>query len=600
VNPPKLKLQQKLKILFTESELKKLILLFVGILIMALLEVVGVASIAPFMAVISTPEMIHENSYLSALYTLFNLNSNNEFTILLGVGIIALLLLSNSSQAFITWKITYFTQMLQHRLQVRLLQQYLAQPYSFYLRSNTSELGKNILNEVSSGISGVVLQSMLVLSKAIVTLSIFGLLLFLDPIVAIIATTVLGGAYWTIFRLVKNRLNIIGTQRTKATFKTFKTANEAMSGIKEIKLRNSEKEFINRFIAPSEELAHYAAQNTLISSIPRYLLEVIAFGGIIVITISIIATQGTDSKTIIPMISLYAMAGYRLMPALQQIYGGVTNIKYNMPAFNILIKDFSRPIGKGAKQVEQPPVVFSKKIEMREVSFSYQKSDLPVLNKIDLNMEHNTTVGLVGATGSGKTTLVDILLGLLTPETGSIRVDGKEIDKKNLSAWQKNLGYVPQSIYLTDDTVEKNIAFAVSEEEIDSKQVKIAAQMANLDEFIQTLPEKYQTIVGERGVRLSGGQRQRIGIARALYHNPRVLVLDEATSALDGITENAIMDAIHNLSHKKTIIMIAHRLSTVKECDVIHMMKEGEIIESGIYKELINKNEEFKKMANTL
>ena len=237
---------------------------------------------------------------------------------------------------------------------------------------------------------------------------------------------------------------------------------------------------------------------------------------------------------------------------------------------------------------------------MREVSFSYQKSDLPVLNKIDLNMEHNTTVGLVGATGSGKTTLVDILLGLLTPETGSIRVDGKEIDKKNLSAWQKNLGYVPQSIYLTDDTVEKNIAFAVSEEEIDSKQVKIAAQMANLDEFIQTLPEKYQTIVGERGVRLSGGQRQRIGIARALYHNPRVLVLDEATSALDGITENAIMDAIHNLSHKKTIIMIAHRLSTVKECDVIHMMKEGEIIESGIYKELINKNEEFKKMANTL
>jgi len=592
-------IQQKLKILFTESELKKLSLLFVGILLMAVLEVVGVASIAPFMAVISTPELIHENSYLFYTYQLFDINNDNEFIVLLGIAIIVMLLVSNSSQALITWKITYFTQMQQHRLTVRLLQQYLSQPYSFYLNRNTSELGKNILSEVNSGISGVVLQSLLVLSKVIVAIFIFGLLLLLDPIVALTATVILGGSYWIIFRLVKNKLHTIGTARTETTFQTFKTANEAMSGIKEIKLRNNEKEFVDRFIKPSREQAHYAAQNTLIASMPRYILEVIAFCGIIAITISIIATKTESSNEVIPIISLYAMAGYRLMPALQQIYSGLTAIKYSIPAFNILINDFSQPSTEILEQQDYSPITFDNTLQIKEINFSYQNTESSVIKNLNLEIAHNTTVGLVGATGSGKTTLVDILLGLLTPKTGTITVDGIQLNQKNISAWQKNLGYVPQTIYLTDDTVERNIAFAVSEEEIDKEQVKKAAEMANLDQFILTLPNQYQTIVGERGVRLSGGQRQRIGIARALYHNPTVLVLDEATSALDGITENAIMDAIHNLSHKKTIIMIAHRLSTVKECDVIHMMKGGEVIESGTYQHLISENEEFKKMASS-
>ena len=561
---------------------------------------VGVASIVPFMAVISTPELIHENSYLSIVFHLFNINDENEFIVLLGVAIIVLLLLSNSSQAFITWKITHFTQKLLHRLQVRLLEQYLAQPYDFYLNRNTSELGKNILNEVSAVISGVVNQALLGLSKIFIVIFIFGLLLYIDPIVAITTTIVLFGSYFIIFRLVKNKLTRIGIKKTTAVFQTFKATNEAMSGIKEIKLRNSEKEFINRFIPPSKELAYCSAEASVIATVPRYLLEVIAFGGIIAITISIISTSTGSSNTVIPMISLYAMAGYRLMPALQLIYGAASNIKYNMPAFNILVNDFNKSTVKISKELEQESIELNDKLEVRGISFTYKNSEYPVIKNLTLAIKHNTTVGLIGVTGAGKTTLIDIILGLLTPETGSIIVDGKEINQSNISAWQKNIGYVPQSIYLTDDTVERNIAFAVAEEEIDRELVSNAAEMANLDKFILTLPDQYETLVGERGVRLSGGQRQRIGIARALYHNPKALVFDEATSSLDGITENIIMDAIHNLSHKKTIIMIAHRLSTVKECDVIHMMKDGEIVDSGTYQQLIAENEDFQSMAKLI
>jgi len=562
--------------------------------------VVGVASIVPFMAVISTPEMIHENSYLSIVFNLFNISDENEFIILLGVAIIVLMLLSNSSQAFIAWKITYFTQHLLHRLQARLLEQYLAQPYGFYLNRNTSELGKNILNEVSAVVNGVVHQALLGLSKIFIVIFIFGLLLFINPIVAITTTIVLFGSYLIIFRLVRKRLTRIGIKKTTAVFQAFKAANEAMSGIKEIKLRNSEKEFVRRFIPPSKELAYCAAQASIISSLPRYLLEVIAYGGIIAITIIIISTNPGRSNEVIPMISLYAMAGYRLMPALQVIYGAVSNIKYNMPAFNILVNDFIKSTEQISKELEQKPIELNDKIEIRGISFSYQNSEYPVIKNLTLDIKHNTTVGLIGSTGAGKTTLIDIILGLLTPETGSLIVDGKEINQSNIPAWQKNIGYVPQTIYLTDDTVERNIAFAVEEEEIDRELVINAAELANLDKFILTLPDQYETSVGERGVRLSGGQRQRIGIARALYHNPIVLVFDEATSSLDGITEVAIMDAIHNLSHKKTIIMIAHRLSTVKECDVIHMMKDGEIVVSGTYQQLIAENEEFQQMAKTI
>jgi ABC-type multidrug transport system fused ATPase/permease subunit len=303
------------------------------------------------------------------------------------------------------------------------------------------------------------------------------------------------------------------------------------------------------------------------------------------------------TETIMPVISLYVMAGYRLMPALQQIYSGLTQIKFNHSAFEALVHDFSISNNEKVEQIKHATIPFKDKFEISNLSFSYENTDTKTLDELNLIVYPNTTVGIVGSTGAGKTTLIDLILGLLVPESGSVSLDGVEINKHNISGWQNNIGYVAQSIYLTDDTIEANIAFAKSRDEININKAIKAAKMANLHEFITTLPEQYKTFVGERGVRLSGGQRQRIGIARALYNNPDVLVLDEATSSLDGITEEIIIDAMTSLSHKKTIIMIAHRLSTVKECDVIHLMANGKIVDSGTYEYLMTHSDEFRRMA---
>ena len=293
------------------------------------------------------------------------------------------------------------------------------------------------------------------------------------------------------------------------------------------------------------------------------------------------------------------MAGFRLLPAVQQIYSGITNFKFNLPALEKLYSDLSKAPVSAYEINNQEPMVLSEDLEVNSLSYSYSNSKSLVLNKLNLKINANTTIGIVGSTGSGKTTLIDLLLGLLSPNSGSISVDGVEINDNNIRAWQQIVGYVPQSIYLNDDSIERNIAFAVPKNQVDKKLIKQVAKMANLDSFVESLPEKYNTVVGERGVRLSGGQRQRIGIARALYHSPSVIFLDEATSSLDGITENVIMEAIQNLSHKKTIVMVAHRLTTLKECDVIHLMQNGHIVDSGTYQQLVDNNKDFKEMAKS-
>ena len=593
--------QEKIKVIFTKAELVRLIYIFIGILIMGFFEVIGVSSIAPFIAVVTSPELIHENIYLNSLYVFFDFQTEVSFIVFIGICVISILFISNGYLAFMNSVITYFSCMQTSRLQIRLLENYLMKPYSFFLDRNTSDLGKNILVEVNRVTTGYIMQLLQVFSKIIIALFLFSLLLFVNPTVAITVIVVLGSAYWGIFKLVRQRLQKIGEATTKGNFIYYRTAGEAMSGIKDIKLRSSEDEFTKRFAVPSKKLHGYTAQRTIISYLPRYLFEVIAFGGIVGIIILLISTNTlNNANTIMPIISLYVMAGYRLMPALQQIYSGLSNIKFNHSAFEALVLDFSSSTNEKVEQIKYATIPFKDKFEISQLSFSYENSDAKILDKLNLTVFPNTTVGIVGSTGSGKTTLIDLLLGLLVPESGFISLDGVEINKHNISAWQNDIGYVPQSIYLTDDTIEANIAFTKSRDEINIDKAIKAAKMANLHEFITTLSDQYKTFVGERGVRLSGGQRQRIGIARALYHNPRLLVLDEATSSLDGITENAIMDAINNLSHKKTIIMIAHRLSTVKGCDIIHFMSNGQIIDSGTYQQLIESNEEFKRMADHL
>jgi len=587
--------------LFTAKEKRNLIFTLFAMLILGVLEVAGIASILPFMAVVSNPESIEENNILFSIYTYFNFNNSSSFLLVLGIVVFVLIVFSNAFSAWMNWWTTYFVSLQSHRISTLLLEQYLSKSYTFFLNRNSSDLSKNIINEVNRCVGGIFLPALQIMAKIIVTVLVVSLLILVDPLAAIVVMLTLGLSYLLIYKLVRNRLHLIGVLTSDTNLARYKIANEAISGVKDLKLMGREQEFVRRFSIPSKDYAEYLSNSNAISSLPRYLLEAIAFGGIILLVLFMIKNGGKSGE-VIPVVSLYALAGYRLLPALQQIYAGLTKIRYNLPALNILLDDF---LGDSAavKRAVMPSkrsktLPFEKHLKLENIEFSYPNTKNPVIENLDMTIIPCTTIGFVGSTGSGKTTLVDILLGLLQPDNGDIFIDDIKITSKNISIYQKNIGYVPQAIYLLDDTIERNIAFAVPDDSIDNDRVIKSAQLAELDTFVKSLPDGYQTVVGERGVRLSGGQRQRIGIARALYDEPKILVLDEATSALDGKTENVIMDALHNLSHDKTIIMIAHRLSTLKECDTIYILKNGNIIDSGKYKELISNNNQFKEMAN--
>ncbi|WP_169312619.1 ABC transporter ATP-binding protein [Leadbettera azotonutricia] len=341
------------------------------------------------------------------------------------------------------------------------------------------------------------------------------------------------------------------------------------------------------------------AVSEVVNDLPKYLIETIAIGGIIGVIIFLIHS-GSKIDEFLPVLTIYVFGAYRLLPLLQKIFRANASIKYNFPIVENLNRDFrGLPDGSALINENTLKMNFRKEIKLENIVFAYPTSKIDIIKNQSLSIASNTSIALVGSTGCGKTTFVDIILGLLEPQTGKIFIDNIELTDKNRKNWQKTLGYVPQSIYLTDDTIRNNIAFGVDQKNIDNNALIRASKLANIHDFIVTeLKDNYDTIIGERGIRLSGGQRQRIGIARAVYHDPSVLILDEATSALDGLTENAIMDAIKNVSHKKTIIIIAHRITTVKHCDEIYLMDKGIIIDKGNYEELYQKNEAFKRMAD--
>lgn len=354
--------------------------------------------------------------------------------------------------------------------------------------------------------------------------------------------------------------------------------------------------FEERFQKISKTYAHYESISQITPLLIRYMIEMIAFGGMLVIALYLIGTK-EDLSLFLPMIGLYALAGFRLLPAAQQLFSGITLIRYNAAAVDILYSDYL--LSRSTQTSNAPLMKLNKHLNLNNICFSYPNAKKLSLDNLSLSIKNNSTIGIVGTSGAGKTTLVDIILGLLEPLGGEIIVDGQKITADNVSGWQKNIGYVPQNIYLLDKSIKANIALGIEDEEIDFERVEKSAKLANLHDFIsQELPSGYDTTVGESGVRLSGGQRQRIGIARALYHDPQLIIFDEATSALDNITEQIIMEAISCLAHQKTIIIIAHRLQTVKNCDLIYFMSNGEIIDKGDFASLMKSNNEFRILAN--
>jgi ABC-type multidrug transport system fused ATPase/permease subunit len=370
---------------------------------------------------------------------------------------------------------------------------------------------------------------------------------------------------------------------------------EAFGGIKELKVNGFEKEYIKRFSIPAKTFAFNQAASTVISEMPRFILESIMFGGLILIVLYLMAQSGSFTD-VIPLITLYAFAGYRLMPAAQQMYGSISKLSFVKPVLDSMyneLKELNSSNLQNFNEIKAPNdrniLECRKEIILKNVIFSYPNNSRTALKNINLKISANTIIGLIGVTGSGKTTIVDVILGLLQPQNGNLEVDGQKITQDNCKLWQKTIGYVPQNIFLSDDTIASNIAFGINNENINQEAVEQAAKKAAIHEFIvNELPQKYKTIIGERGIRLSGGERQRIGIARALYSNPSVVIFDEATNALDNKTEKKVTDAISKIGNNCTIILIAHRLETVKNCDMIYLLEKGEIKDQGKFEKLID------------
>jgi ATP-binding cassette, subfamily B, bacterial PglK len=571
------------------------------IVLMALIQAVGVASILPFMSLVANPEVVETNRWLAWLFTSLGFESMKAFLIFVGVLVLAITAFSNAFSALTNWLTVKFVWNKQYRLSVRLLTRYLNAPYSFFLTHNTSGLAKSILNEVTEAVNGLIMPAVRLFAQVVVAIFILALLFLVDAGLALIALVVLGGAYVLLYTLVRRKQARLGAVRFEANRLRFKAASEAFGGIKETKVLAREPEFLRRFSRPARRYTRAHTSHALITEIPRYGLETIAFGGILLVVLYMIQTRD-DVGQAVAVASLYALAGYRLIPALQNIFSSVTKFRFYRPVLKDLLDDLRLGPDTDAEPEtgqEAQALPFERDLVLEGVRFSYAESEAPAVDGVDLRIGKDTTVGFVGATGSGKTTLVDLILGLHRPQRGSIRVDGVPLARDNLGRWRRRVGYVPQHIYLCDDTVARNIAFGLPDQEIDRAAVERAARLAQLHDFIAGLPEGYGTVVGERGVRLSGGQRQRIGIARAMYHNPDVLIMDEGTSALDGITEDGVIDAIRHLSGRKTIVLVAHRVSTLRDCTAIHLFHDGRIVDSGSYAELLQRSSRFRAMAKT-
>ena len=571
---------KKILYLLTTNERKRAVLLLILILIMALIEAIGVVSILPFMAVLTNPELIDTNIILNDMFQFskkFGVENNKNFLIVLGILVFLTIVISLMFKLITTYAQIRFAEMRHYSISKRLVEGYLHQPYSWFLNHHSADLGKTILSEVSQVIALGLNPLIELISKSMVAIALISLLIIVDPKLAIIVGFSLGGAYGLIFYFIRNYLDRIGKKLLKNNQLRFMTISEAFGAIKLLKLGGFEKTYIKKYSESAQSYAESMISSQVTSQIPRFILEAVSFGGVVLIILYLMTQTGSFNNAL-PIISLYVFAGYRLMPAMQQIYSALTQLTFVGPSLENLSNNF-----KDSKfiypDINQEILSFNKTITLKNINYRYPNASRTTLKDINLNIPAKTKVGIIGTTGSGKTTTVDIILGLLEAQKGTLEVDGQIITKKNLRVWQRSIGYVPQNIYLTDNSVAANIAFGLETKDINQTIVEKVSKIANLHEFVMSeLPNQYQTKIGENGIRLSGGQRQRIGIARALYHNPKVLILDEASSALDDLTEKIVMDAINNISKDVTIIVIAHRLNTLKNCDIIFKFDEGRLI----------------------
>lgn len=572
------------------------------VLCMSFAEVFGVMSIGPFMGMVSDFTLIQSNPVLRSLYEQSGLSDPEYFLFWFGACVLLALFLASVISIFTSWKLSFYAHRTGSELATRLYTYYMQREWLFHAAGNSAQLTNRIAQECGR-VTGSVIRPLLQLISSLVLAFVMATAVFIyDPVIASIGILTFVTAYILLYFTIRVILAKYGQRITDSQSLRFKLMNEGFGGIKDVLLLGRQLYFDKRFEKASDAYADAFAATQVLAQVPRYAMEFVAFGLVITLVLLVLHVGDGEAPNILPSLSVFALAGFKLLPAFQQVYACISSIRVNLAAFNSVKEElresqFCRPpdmslgIGKhrGMSLVEE--------IRFENIRFSYTMKRL-VLDDLTFSIKANKVVGIVGASGCGKSTTIDILLGLISPDRGQLLVDGEPIRKSNLREWQNTLGFVSQSIFLADSSIRENIAFGIEPDQINEDQVKAAARKAHLEELISSLPEGIDTRVGERGIQLSGGQRQRIGIARALYNDAKILIFDEATSALDGITEKIIMDSIHDFGGHKTIVMIAHRLATVKKCDVIYLMERGKIVDSGAYDDLLQRNKLFQKMAS--
>jgi ABC-type multidrug transport system fused ATPase/permease subunit len=541
----------------------------------AVFQVIGATSIFPFLAVAADPERIRRSHFGAIFLSLFPPMGNLQLLMITGVIAIAGVLFSNALNLLAEYARTRYSQNFAHWLRVRLLRRMVSQPYTYFLQRNSGDLLKKVLGDVISYTTGVLLPLLDTVARALTAMLLLATLFLVQPVIALSAAIGLGGFYVITFRLLARKRREVDQNLGTHGIGFYREAHQMLGGIKPVKVHRAEEHFLARFAGHSAIMAKMNARVSIYSNSARYVVEPLAFGGLVV-AVLLLAAKGRDFSDILPNLGVMALAGYRLLPSIQLLYSQLTQVSSMRHVVDEVYDEFVEAETNGSVSlaistdalVQARPLRWNDSITLREISFRYPGAPRPALNEISLTIAKNTSLGVIGPTGSGKSTFVDLLLGLYHPTAGEIVIDDEPLTPALVPAWQASIGYVPQDIFLIDDTIARNIAFGLPDAEIDPARLREACAMAQLLDFIEgELPAGFDTNVGERGVRLSGGQRQRIGLARALYNRPSLLILDEATSALDVATEARLLEALRALTGKLTMVVAAHRLSAVENCD---------------------------------
>ncbi|RBJ79154.1 ABC transporter ATP-binding protein [Pseudomonas sp. MWU12-2534b] len=587
--------------LMLPEQRKKLLILQLFVVLMAMAEVIGIAAIGPFMAMVGNIELIESNTLINSIYIETGLSNPIDFLFFVGVAVLVFLAISAMVSTYTIWKLSYFAAKTGAEIGDSLYAYYLSRDFLFHSDTSSAQLTKQIATEVNR-ITDHLLQPLVQINARIIAAAFIALAIFFyNPFISIVGLIVFLFAYGLLFYIVRGKLARNGMLISKVSKERFSLMNEGFGAIKDVQLLGREKSFINKFKVSGKAFATAYGSSNGLYNMPRYFMEFVIYSGMVGLILVLLKMYKGDLSAILPVLAVFGLAAFKLLPSFQQIYSGLAQIKSNISAFDSIKKDLlSARVSVGNKTLNPQDIVIEGYVELKDVYFKYPSKNSSTLCGISLKFPVNSVVGIVGPSGSGKSTLIDMLLGLISPDEGEFCVGGKCIEKNNIRSWQNLLGYVPQSIFLTEGTIVENIAFGVEEDSIDFKKVEKALKLASLDQWVENLPDGYLTKVGERGVQISGGQRQRLGIARALYNDADFLFFDEATSALDGVTEKMIMEAIDGFSSKKTIVMIAHRLNTVKNCDFIFMIDRGKLVDQGTYEYLLANNPYFKSMANDL